>query len=146
MKKITLFKTAALLTRVGSISCLSGCASMFGDNNRSITVNSTPEGAYIYVDNTQYGTTPMVVTLPSFIYGGKTVTFKKPGYVTQSMQVNTAYQLVGLWNILNFPLGMVVDFATGDSVRINPPNLQLNANLQPGQDPVTPTHLTPTHS
>ena len=126
------FNGACVAGVFGGILLLSGCASMFGDNTRTVSINSNPEGAAIYVDNVQYGTTPAVVSMPSYIYGGKTITFKKAGYETQSMQVNSTFQLVGLWNILNFPLGTIIDLATGDLVKIDPANLQLNAKLQPG--------------
>src|SRR5690349_2233752 len=67
---------------------LSGCASIAGDNTRMVKVESTPSGADIFVDNQNYGVTPSVITLPSNIYGGKTVTLKKEGYKDQTMVVN----------------------------------------------------------
>ena len=56
---------------------LSGCASIAGNNTRAVNVQSKPAGATIYIDNEPYGTTPAIVTLPSYIYGGKSATLKK---------------------------------------------------------------------
>lgn len=115
---------------------LSGCASMFGDNTRSVSVNSTPQGASIFVDNVEYGKTPATITLPNYIYSGRVVTLKKEGFVTQSTSVNTKFQPVGIWNILN-GFGFLIDAATGDIVKIDPTNLNLNLTLQANSTSVT---------
>lgn len=108
---------------------LSSCASIGGDNTRSVTVKSQPEGARIYVDNQQYGVTPATITLPSYIYGGKTITLKKPGYEDQTMIVNSKLQPIALLDILFLP-ALLIDAATGNVVKIDPANLNLDYNLQ----------------
>jgi hypothetical protein len=108
---------------------LTGCASIAGNNTRSIQVVSHPAGAAIFVDNQRYGTTPAMITLPSYIYGGKTITLKKPGFQEQSLQVNTQFQPISLVNLLFWP-GFLVDAATGDLVKIDPADLNLHAALQ----------------
>lgn len=117
-----------MLTSLLFIS-LAGCASIAGNNSRAVKVNSYPSGARIYVDNQQYGVTPAVITLPSYIYGGKSVTLRKHGYHDQSMMVNPKFQPIALLDILFWP-GFLVDAATGSLVRIDPANTNLNMHLQ----------------
>lgn len=108
---------------------LSGCASIAGDNMRQVSVNSKPAGAAIYVDNQQYGTTPAIVTLPTYIYGGKSITLKKEGYNDHSMMVNSAFQPIALLDIFLWPT-FIIDAATGNLVKIDPANRNLYADLQ----------------
>ena len=70
---------------LGFMVLASGCASMFGDNTRTLTVNSEPQGAVVYYDNIQYGTTPATITLPNYIYGAQGLTFRKSGYQDQAV-------------------------------------------------------------
>ncbi|OGT47464.1 MAG: hypothetical protein A3E83_01855 [Gammaproteobacteria bacterium RIFCSPHIGHO2_12_FULL_41_20] len=111
------------------IALLGGCASIAGDNTRVVKVDSKPSGAAIYVDNQRYGTTPATVTLPTYIYGGKSVTLKKSGYADQSMVVNTKFQPIALLDILAWPT-FLIDAATGDLVKIDPANRNLSTHLQ----------------
>jgi hypothetical protein len=110
------------------IVTLTGCASIAGDNTRQVKVDSMPQGAAIYVDNQQYGVTPAVITLPSYIYGGKNVALKKRGYQDAGMMVNTSFQPIALLDILFWPT-FIVDAATGDLVKIDPATRNLNATL-----------------
>lgn len=102
---------------------INSCASMFGNNGREISVNSSPQGATIFLNGIQYGETPRIITLPTYIYGNQTLTLKKTGYEDQSTSLNSEFQLVGLWNILNFPWGTIIDAADGDMVKISRHNL-----------------------
>lgn len=106
-----------------------GCASIAGNNTRCVKVESFPAGANICVDNQQCGVTPAVITLPTYIYGGKCVSLKKRGYQDQTMMVNTQFQLIALLDILFWPT-FIVDALTGSLVRIDPANMCLKANLQ----------------
>jgi hypothetical protein len=107
---------------------LSGCASVAGDNNRMVKVESEPAGATILVDNQPYGVTPAVITLPTYIYGGKTVTLRKKGYQDQAMVVNSRFQPIALLDIFLWPT-FIVDAATGDLVKIDPASLNLQGKL-----------------
>lgn len=110
-------------------AAISGCASIAGDNTRAVKVTSQPAGAAIYVDNQQYGVTPAVVTLPTYIYGGKSVTLKKKGFQDHTMMVNSKFQPIALLDILFWPT-FVIDAATGNIVKIDPANLNLDAQLE----------------
>ena len=108
---------------------LTSCATIAGDNTRTVCVNSYPQGAGIFIEGQRHGTTPANVTLPNYIYGGKTMTLKKEGYYDQAMTINTKFQPCGLWNLLFWP-GFVIDGATGNTVKINPAQLNLTTELQ----------------
>jgi hypothetical protein len=122
-------KTVKLLGTVTLIGITTGCASMFGDNTRQVTVNSQPSGAGIYMDGVRHGTTPAIITLPSHIYGGKVISLRKDGYLEQSATINSKFQPVGLWNILFWP-GFIIDGVTGDTVKIDPSSLVVSTNLE----------------
>lgn len=108
--------------------CLTGCASIAGNNTRMVKVESEPAGATILVDNQAYGVTPAVITLPTYIYGGKSITLRKKGYQDQSMMVNSKFQPVALLDIFLWPT-FIIDAATGDLVKIDPANLNLQGKL-----------------
>lgn len=111
-----------------TIVTLTGCASIAGNNSRAVRVSSAPAGAAIYVDNQQYGVTPATITLPNYIYGGKSVTLKKRGYPDQTRMVNTAFQPIALLDIFAWPT-FIIDAATGDLVKIDPASTNLDFNL-----------------
>jgi PEGA domain-containing protein len=126
------------LTISSSLLALSGCATIFGSNTRSVRIDSQPQGAAIYVDDQQCGVTPAVVTLPNYIYGGKTIVLKKDGYKTQSNQIITRFQPITLVNILIWP-GFLIDAATGSFVKIDENSLVFNTTLQKTVVPTTNT-------
>lgn len=126
MKMLKLLSGAALLAAALN---LVGCASIAGDNNRTIHVDSKPAGAAIFVDNQQYGVTPATITLPTYIYGGKNVAVRKAGYQEQNRVVNTKFQPIALLDILFWP-SIIIDGATGSLVKVDPATSSLNYNLQ----------------
>lgn len=118
-------KFTKLFVIFSSSLIVTGCASIAGDNTRQVCVKSDPPGATILVDNQKFGSTPATITLPSYIYGGKSVTLRKTGYEEQTKMVNSKFQPVALFNILFWP-GFIVDAATGNIVKIDPANRNLN--------------------
>lgn len=122
-------KIGKLIVVFAAVISLNSCASIAGDNMRTVCVHSQPQGAGIYVDGLRRGTTPGSITLPSYIYGGKTIVVKKEGYQEQVLMVNSKFQPCGLWNILFWP-GFFVDAATGNIVKIDPACYNLTAELQ----------------
>lgn len=122
--------TISKLTVLAALSTLvMGCASIAGNNDRTVTVHSNPEGAKVFVGHKQYGTTPAVVRLPTYIYGGKEITVKKAGYESQTQTVNSKFQPVGLLNILFWP-GFIIDAATGSTVKIDPAQQDIHYDLK----------------
>ena len=68
--------------------------------------------------------------LPNYIFGGKSVVLKKEGYYDQSLMINSKFQPCGLWNLLCWP-GFLIDAAAGNTVKIDPMNLNLVGELEP---------------
>lgn len=109
---------------------LSGCATMFGDNNRQINVNSQPTGAQVFYNGNPYGVTPTTIRMPNYIYGANTITIRKDGYYDQSTNISGEFQAVGWWNLLNFPIGFAVDAADGNMLKIDPSQQNINLIMQ----------------
>ncbi|WP_186644959.1 PEGA domain-containing protein [Fluviispira vulneris] len=124
----TLFKKTAILLVISAL--LTSCASMYGDNTRLVKVDSQPQGADIYIDGARVGKTPSVITLSSYIYGGKTLVLRKENFSETSIMVNSKFQPVGIWNILN-GFGFLIDAATGNILKIDPANLSVHTELTP---------------
>lgn len=112
---------------VGSMLLLTGCATMFGDNNKVIHVDSHPHDAQIYANNNPVGTTPASIAVPS-TWSPTLLTFKKKGYVTQTAQVNTSFQPIGLLNLLFWP-GFVIDAISGNMMKISPESRAINVAM-----------------
>ena len=74
------------------------------------------------VNGISMGTTPMTVSLPTYIYSNQLITVKKPGYQDTSVYVNAQFQMVGLLNLFN-GIGFIIDVADGNAVKINPSQL-----------------------
>jgi hypothetical protein len=106
---------------------LSGCASIFGDNNKSVQVNSQPANAQVFANGMPVGTTPTLVTVPS-TWSPTVLTFKKKGYADQTALINTTFQPVGVLNIFFWP-GFVIDAISGDMMKIRPESRMINADL-----------------
>lgn len=94
------FKTLAALMGTCAALTLTGCASIVGDSEQSVTINSTPSDAAIVItDETAkrvfVGTTPTTVTLKKSdgsYFGGKTyhVEINKPGYASRKVDLTTS--------------------------------------------------------
>ncbi|BBH53400.1 PEGA domain-containing protein [Fluviispira sanaruensis] len=123
-----LFKKTATILAISAF--LTGCASMYGDNTRLVKVDSQPQGADIYIDGARVGKTPAVITLSTYIYGGKTLVLRKENFSETSVMVNSKFQPVTIWNILN-GFGFLIDAATGNILKIDPANLSVQSELTP---------------
>lgn len=122
-------KLIKLCVALSAIAFITSCATIAGENTRKVRVSSYPAGAKIMVDNKQYGVTPAEVRLPNYIYGGKSVTLQKKGYQDQTIQVNTKFQPVALFDLLLWPT-FLIDGVAGNLVKIDPNQLNLHSNLQ----------------
>lgn len=69
------------------ISSLYGCATLFKQKSRTVSFNSDPQGAEIYINGNRMGKTPMPMNLSNL--KAVTVTFKKEGYDDKTYIINT---------------------------------------------------------
>jgi hypothetical protein len=109
------------------MAMLGGCASVAGDNSKIVHVSSKPAGAKVYVNNIPMGTTPTQIAVNN-TWSPTLVTFKKKGYEDTNAQVNTAFQPIGILNVLFWP-GFIVDAASGNMMKISPESRTINAEL-----------------
>ncbi len=120
--------TAFALLCAATVIFTSSCASMFGDNTRQIAIKSQPSGAAVYINGINTGTTPTIITLPTYIYGTQIITLRKKGYEETSTLINSKFQMVGLWNLIN-GWGFIIDAADGNMMKIDPAQLNIERTL-----------------
>ncbi len=89
MKNILILSTMMIV--------LSGCATIFKGSSQSVSFNSEPEGADIIIDGMPMGQTPATLSLKKNKY--KNVMFKKDGFSTQTMALDTSYDAIALLNV-----------------------------------------------
>lgn len=100
-----------------SVLGLTGCSTMFGDNDRLVHVNSEPKGAQVTVNNqVTADTTPTQVVVKD-MFSPTTITISKKGCKPQTTVIEPEFQKIGLLNILIFP-GFIVDAITGDMMKV----------------------------
>ncbi len=83
MRKIVL-----LLTVITTLT-LTSCATLFGPKSHSLSANSNPQGAEIYVDGERMGITPLKLELdPSKTYS---IEYRKEGFrsITKTVKGST---------------------------------------------------------
>ena len=154
----------SLILMAGLVSVLSGCASITRGTTDTLEINSNPQGAQIeiirddgplhkdeinaYIDEEKaeavlseekhdfrgpiLGTTPAVFKLKR--KGSYSVTFKKPGYLSQTVQVTNKVAGSGSAGvagniIFGGIIGLGVDASTGAAKDLIPN--PLNVDLQP---------------
>ncbi len=107
-------KRVLSLSILVAIVVLSGCATVFLGNIRTIPVSSTPDGAEVYINGQFKGTTPLTLTLNNTEAVVWNVEMKKAGYkdVTFTLNRNIRGGMVVLDVILGL-VPVVVDAATG---------------------------------
>jgi hypothetical protein len=95
--------TAGLLT--------SGCASVLGSKQKEFDLQSTPQGAEVFLDGNRLGTTPVKVKLSNT--QAHTFVFKKDGFKDATCQL--AKGTDAGWVVLDVVMGLVpviIDAAT----------------------------------
>ena len=121
MKKVLL--PAAV---IASCLLLNGCATLFGNSDRVVSITSQPSGAEVFLNGQPSGYTPTQITLADI--QGNYIQLQKPGYSTTNTAIQTSFQKVGILNIFFWP-GFLVDYMTGDMMRLTNPNMVVQ--LQP---------------
>lgn len=116
-----------LATIVAVALSLSGCATLFGDNTRQVSVNSNPQGAKVYLNNQYMGTTPTTLTMSS-LWDTNIVELKKPGHEPIVRTVNTSFQPVTILDILLWPT-LIIDGVSGDMMKISPDSRNITATF-----------------
>lgn len=111
------------------VNLISGCATLYGNNNHEVAIDSFPHQASVYMDGIYYGKTPTSIILPRVNYSGAVITLIKDGYESQSLQVDTEFQNVGYWNLIVLPL-FLVDLGSGNMFKIKSSSTMFNIQLE----------------
>lgn len=108
MRKIVLICAPLMLT---------GCATMFGDSQDKISINSATPETKLYVNGDYIGNGTVQYSVPR----GKTVSIsaKKEGCVQKFMQSDRSVNGLTWLNLLFWP-GFIVDAATGAIQKTDP--------------------------
>ena len=99
---------AALLV---ALLALSGCGTLFNEEQRVVTIESSPPGAQVEVDGKRVGRTPYEITVPN--NRRTAVVVDLAGH--KSSECDIVPQIEPLWIVLDFwfLFPLVVDAATG---------------------------------
>lgn len=104
-------KHLALLTL--GLSFLNGCATLLQNGPDRISVNTSPQGAKLYLDGQPIGYTPMIVSIPRKSEG--ILKFEKEGYETLTLDKD---KVLAGWFIgdiiLLSPLGLAIDLISSN--------------------------------
>lgn len=94
-----------------------GCATMFGDKERTVMVESTPPGAKVLLNGLPYGKTPTTIQITNML-SSNSITLKLDGYDEITRNVSTSIQPVAFLNLINI-VCWGVDLATGNVMKID---------------------------
>jgi hypothetical protein len=111
-----------LVVAIAMALALSGCASLFGDKDRTVNVTSVPPNAKVYLNGVEQGSAPAKLGLGNITTNSYVVRVEKKGYASFNQAVKTSFQPIGILNILFWP-GFIIDAVTGDMMRIANPDI-----------------------
>ena len=123
MIKFTGWLTLILLAMVSS-----GCATILDGSSQPVTFNSSPNGARIYVNGMEIGTTPLVMPVKR----SKTtmILAKKNGYEDQQLVLQTKTNTYFWGNIL-FLYGSTTDYMSDAIIEYSPNMYYITLNPIP---------------
>jgi hypothetical protein len=121
----------ATLALIGTTALSTGCASIISGPTQNISVNSTPPGATIKVNQMSYGKTPGTVHLRrKEVYNIK---LELEGYIDKYTRMRVGYNPAASLNLLfGGPIGYMVDYFSGSLFRFRPDSI--NATLEKDPD------------
>ena len=108
----------------------SGCATIIDGSSQPVTFNSSPNGARIYVNGMEIGTTPLIMPVKR----SKTTTIlaKKNGYEDQQLLLQTKVNTYFWGNILSGGLyGSTTDYASDAMIEYSPNMYYITLNPIP---------------
>lgn len=118
-------KTILLL----SFLALTSCATIMHGTRQQIPINTSPQGAYVKVNDVIIGQTP--ITYHAYRNKDFTLILTMDGY---RMYSNTYIKQIDPLIIGNFILGgipgLIIDFASGSAFKHSPDNIYINLDNQ----------------
>ncbi|MGJ7462771.1 hypothetical protein ACR80S_16890 [Halomonas sp. MA07-2] len=133
-------KMHKLTTAIATLSIMTGCATIVGDKEQTVTINSSPSTANVMITDERSmevhsSTTPTTVQLrksDGSYFGGKTYTVEisKDGYASRTMMINSSPNgwYIGGNLLFGGLIGwLIVDPLTGAMYNLTPDSI--NASL-----------------
>ncbi|MEM6842294.1 MAG: PEGA domain-containing protein [Bacteroidota bacterium] len=111
-------------TLTGIIAFSSGCATLFTGTTDNVYIQSQPEGAKIFVEGLDVGTTPATVPIKRPGLSDKQVTLRLDGYEDRVFLLQAEFNVVSILNLFGL-VGWVVDIATGAIRKYSPKNYDI---------------------
>lgn len=106
---------------IGSVATISSCATIMDGDSQTVTFNSNPSGAEIFLDGKRLGTTPLTVQIKR--ERNKMFVAKKEGHDEQQMVLSTHLNSWFWGNIITGGvLGSSTDYASGAAYEYSPNN------------------------
>jgi hypothetical protein len=111
------------------LTSLSGCATLFGEKNDTITINSTDPSATLLVNGNDVGKGSTTYNLPA----GKTaiITASKHGCSDRSVPTQQTVRPIAWLDILFFP-GFIIDAVTGALFKPDPQSYVVTPDCRRG--------------
>ncbi len=106
---------------------VSGCGTLKHGSTQNVDISSSPLGASVTVNGTEYGQTPLTVELPRC--NNHTISVSLAGYQNFQIIVDRKWSKWAIGNILlGGPIGLIIDHSTGGMYRLD--HSQIVAQLQ----------------
>lgn len=101
---------------LASTILMTGCATVISGTSESVTIDSSPQKAEVYIDGAMVGVTPMTLKLEK--NKKDSVMVKKEGFKPQSRELTKQYDPVTLVSF--FWDASTTDFITGAAMEYDP--------------------------
>lgn len=108
-------KKFILLIGIGIIPLiLTSCATILSGTSQSITIDSNPKGAQVYIDGVKYGKTPTTISIKKPGLNEKYAELRLEGYESRTIILSKSLDGTTFLNILiGGIIGLGVDMASG---------------------------------
>lgn len=115
---MALLRKLQVLVMILAFSGLStGCATLFGTDDKMVQVASNPTGAQVFVNGQPYGRTPTSVQIADLL-DDNYITFKLKGYDDVTRPIMTSIQPVAFLNLLNI-ICWGIDVVSGKVMKLD---------------------------
>lgn len=134
-------RSLLLLSLLALTGVSSGCATIVHGSRQGIPINTTPEGATVFIDGREMGQTPAVFNLKRGEDHEVTVRLDGHREATLLLEKELAFGSAVVGNIFSWGIfGLAVDFVNGAAYRLEPEQLAATLEAQgmslvPSADP-----------
>lgn len=118
-KRFVIYATTLVL-----LFSFSSCATLFTGTSDTISFNTNPEGAVVYIDGLEVCTTPCTVPVKRSLTD-EMAEFRLDGYKTRVITLDREFNVVSILNFAGL-LGWAVDAATGAIFKYGRKSYDLN--------------------